>query len=141
MSGLACARERVLAFAPDLVVLIAPDHHKNGFFNALMPPFCIGTSARPVDDYLSPAGPFNVDADAAVALATRLMDEDFDAAVSRRPWFAQPLQILWGGLNTPPVLPISINAAAQPGIPRLRRCRALAGAIGRSLDGMPKRIC
>ncbi len=141
-AGLASAREQVLAFAPDLVVLIAPDHY-NGFFNELMPPFCIGTSARSVGDYLSPAGPLNVDADTAVALATRLMDEDFDVAVSRRMQvdhgFAQSLQILWGGLDTPPVLPIFINAAAQPGIPRLRRCRALGTAIGRFLDGMPQR--
>ena len=49
------AREQVLAFAPELVVLVAPDHY-NGFFNELMPPFCIGTQARSVGDYLSPAG-------------------------------------------------------------------------------------
>jgi 2,3-dihydroxyphenylpropionate 1,2-dioxygenase len=141
-AAIASAREQVLAFAPELVVLVAPDHY-NGFFNELMPPFCIGTQARSVGDYLTPAGELNVDADAAVALATRLMDEDFDLAVSRRMQvdhgFAQSLQLMWGGLDTPPVLPIFLNALAQPGIPRLRRCRALGQAIGRFLDNEPRR--
>lgn len=141
-AAIASAREQVLAFAPELVVLVAPDHY-NGFFNELMPPFCIGTQARSVGDYLTPAGDLHVDADAAVALATRLMDEDFDLAVSRRMQvdhgFAQSLQLLWGGLDTPPVLPIFLNAVAQPGIPRLRRCRALGEAIGRFLDNEPRR--
>jgi 2,3-dihydroxyphenylpropionate 1,2-dioxygenase len=141
-AAIASAREQVLAFAPELVLLVAPDHY-NGFFNELMPPFCIGTQARSVGDYLTPAGDLHVDADAAVALATRLMDEDFDLAVSRRMQvdhgFAQSLQLLWGGLDTPPVLPIFLNAVAQPGIPRLRRCRALGEAIGRFLDNEPRR--
>ena len=108
-----------------------------------MPPFCIGTQARSVGDYLTPPGALNVDADAALALATQLMDEDFDIAVSRRMQvdhgFAQALQLLWGGLDTPPVVPIFLNAVAQPGIPRLRRCRQLGQAIGRFLDAQPRR--
>lgn len=141
-AAIAMAREQVQAFSPELVVLVAPDHY-NGFFNELMPPFCIGTQARSVGDYLTPPGQLNVDADAALALATRLMDEDFDPAVSRRMvvdhGFAQSLQLLWGGLDTPPVLPIFLNAVAKPGIPRLRRCRGLGQVIGRFLDGEPRR--
>jgi 2,3-dihydroxyphenylpropionate 1,2-dioxygenase len=140
--SIAMAREQVQAYAPDLVVLVAPDHY-NGFFNELMPPFCIGTEADSVGDYLSPAGKINVDTEAALALATRLMDEDFDLAVSRRMkvdhGFAQPLQLLFGGLDTPPVVPIFLNAVAQPGVPRMRRCRTLGQAIGRFLDGVPRR--
>ncbi len=136
------ARALVRAFAPERVVLIAPDHY-NGFFNELMPPFCIGTEAQAVGDYLSPAGPLNVDAGAALALADHLMEQDFDVAVSRRMrvdhGFAQPLQLLWGGLDTPPVLPVFLNAVAQPGVPRLRRCRALGRAIGHHLDAQPAR--
>jgi 2,3-dihydroxyphenylpropionate 1,2-dioxygenase len=124
------------------VVLVAPDHY-NGFFNELMPPFCIGAQATAVGDYLSPSGALNVDGEAAVSLATRLMDDDFDIAVSRRMQvdhgFAQPLQLLWGGLDTPPVVPIFLNAVAQPGIPRLQRCRALGQAIGRWLAGETRR--
>jgi len=134
---IAAARARVLAFDPEWIVLIAPDHY-NGFFNELMPPFCLGTQARAVGDYLSPAGDLNVDATAAQALATHLMEEDFDVTVSRRMQvdhgFSQALELLWGGLSTPPVLPLFMNAVAQPGILRLRRCRALGQAIGRFLD-------
>ena len=141
-TAISTARNQVVAFAPELVVLVAPDHY-NGFFNELMPPFCIGTKARSVGDYLSPAGELNVDEDTALALAKRLMDEDFDLAVSRRMevdhGFAQALQLLWGGLSTPPVLPIFLNAVAQPGIPRMRRCRALGQAIGRFLEGEARR--
>ena len=136
------ARAQVHAFDPELVVLVAPDHY-NGFFNELMPPFCLGTQAHSVGDYLTPAGDLNVDADMALALAERLMDSNFDIAVSRRMQvdhgFAQALQMLWGGLETPPVLPIFVNAVAQPGIPRLRRCRALGEEIGRFLDGISRR--
>jgi 2,3-dihydroxyphenylpropionate 1,2-dioxygenase len=141
--ALAAATAQVRAFDPELVVLVGPDHY-NGFFNELMPPFCLGTQATSVGDYLTPAGPINVAADLALALATRLMDEDFDIALSRRMQvdhgFAQALQVLWGGLeNTPPVIPLFLNAVAQPGIPRLRRCRAVGEAIGRFLDTLPQR--
>jgi 2,3-dihydroxyphenylpropionate 1,2-dioxygenase len=140
--ALAVAATKVREFAPELVVIVAPDHY-NGFFNELMPPFCIGTEAQAVGDYLSPAGPLNVDAGAAESLATSLMEADFDMAVSRRMrvdhGFSQPLQLLWGGLDTPPVIPVFVNAVAAPGIPRVRRCRALGEAIGRFLDAHGKR--
>lgn len=94
-------------------------------------------------DYLTPPGELNVATDAALALATRLMDDDFDIALSRRMQvdhgFSQALQFLWGGLDTPPVVPIFLNAVAQPGIARLRRCRQLGQAIGHFLDGLPQR--
>lgn len=135
-------REQVRAFDPQLVVLAGPDHY-NGFFNELMPPFCLGTQAAAVGDYLTPAGALNVPGDIALALGAHLMDADFDIAISRRMQvdhgFSQALQVIWGGLDTPPVIPIFQNAVAQPGIPRLRRCRALGAAIGRFLDGRPER--
>ncbi len=141
-AAIAAARAQVLAFDPELVVLLGPDHY-NGFFNELMPPFCIGTQASSVGDYLTPDGPLAVDGETAVALATHLMDADFDIAVSRRMrvdhGFVQALQMLWGGLATPPVVPIFLNAVAQPGIARLRRCRQLGTAIGRFLDHEPRR--
>lgn len=135
-------RAEVQAFDPELVVLFGPDHY-NGFFNELMPPLCLGTQATSVGDYETPAGALNVDAEAALALADHLMDEGIDIAVSRRMrvdhGFAQALQMLWGGLDTPPVVPVFLNAVAQPGIPRLARCRAVGEAIGRFLDGLPRR--
>jgi 2,3-dihydroxyphenylpropionate 1,2-dioxygenase len=141
-SAIDSTRTTVLAWRPDQVVLVGPDHY-NGFFNELMPPLCIGTDARAVGDYLTPAGALNVGTDVALGLATYLMDHDFDIAVSRRMQvdhgFAQALQLLWGGLETPPLVPIFMNAVAQPGIPRLRRCRRLGEAIGGFLDTLPGR--
>jgi len=141
-AALAAARAAVHAWRPERIVLIGPDHY-NGFFNELMPPFCIGTEAQAVGDYDSPAGPLAVDASLALGLAEHLMEADFDVAVSRRMQvdhgFAQALQLLWGGLRTPPLVPLFLNAVAPPGIPRLRRCRALGEAIGRYLDGLGHR--
>lgn len=141
-AALEAARRAVRDFDPQLVVLAGPDHY-NGFFNELMPPFCLGTEATAVGDYLSPAGALNVDAALALALGEHLMAADFDLAISRRMQvdhgFAQALQVLWGGLDSPPVLPLFMNAVAQPGIPHLRRCRALGEAIGRFLDTLPQR--
>jgi 2,3-dihydroxyphenylpropionate 1,2-dioxygenase len=140
--ALSALRDAVHAWAPEQLILIGPDHY-NGFFNELMPPFCIGDDAVAVGDYLTPAGRLNVDASTAIELATHLMDADFDVAVSRRMrvdhGFAQALQVIWGGLDTPPLVPVFMNAVAQPGIPRLRRCRALGAAIGRFLDTDPRR--
>ena len=141
-AAIARVGELVDTFAPELLVVIGPDHY-NGFLNELMPPFCIGTEAEGIGDYGSPAGPLNVDTDAALALAEHLIGEDFDVAVSRRMrvdhGFAQPLQLLWGSLSTPPVVPLFLNAVAAPSIPRLRRCRALGAAIGRYLDTTDQR--
>lgn len=142
-AAMAQARAAVQAFDPQLVVLIGPDHY-NGFFNELMPPFCIGSQAWAVGDYLSPAGALNVAHDAALELAEHLMERHFDIALSRRMQvdhgFSQALQVLWGDdLDTPPVIPIFLNAVAQPGIARLARCRQLGEAIGGFLDRLPQR--
>lgn len=135
-------RKFVQAFDPELVVLIGPDHY-NGFFNELMPPFCLGVQATSVGDYLTPPGPLNVPQALALSLGEHLMDSGFDAAISRRMLvdhgFAQALQFMWDDLNTPPVIPIFMNAVAKPGIPRLARCRQLGASIGSWLDTLPQR--
>jgi 2,3-dihydroxyphenylpropionate 1,2-dioxygenase len=45
--------------------LLGPDHY-NGFFDELMPPFCLGTAASAVGDDGTPAGALG-----ALLLATR----------------------------------------------------------------------
>lgn len=141
--AIAAARAAVHDFDPELVVIVGPDHY-NGFFNELMPPFCVGSAATAVGDYLTPAGVLNVDDGNALDLTRHLMDNGFDVALSRRMkvdhGFAQALQLLWGdGLETPPVIPLFLNAVAQPGVPRLGRCQALGREIGRFLDTLPER--
>lgn len=142
LSAIDSTRACVHAWAPDRVVLIGPDHY-NGFLNELMPSFCIGSAAISVGDYLMPSGPLNVDGDTALALAAHLMDEDFDAALSRRMrvdhGLVQPLHLLWDGLQSPPVIPVFINAVAPPTIPRVKRCLQFGKALGRFLDTVPGR--
>ena len=67
----------------------------------------------------------------------------FDPAVSRRMrvdhGFTQALQLLWGSLHTPPVLPIFVNAVAPPSIPRVARCIELGRALGSFVGQLPGR--
>jgi 2,3-dihydroxyphenylpropionate 1,2-dioxygenase len=141
--AIAQASRHVREFAPELVVMFAPDHF-NGFFHELMPPFCIGTQAEAVGDYGTPAGALNVSADDALGLARSFGASGFDVAVSRRMsvdhGFAQPLQLLFGSLASPPVVPVFINAAAPPAIPSVARCLALGQAAGRHFAADPRRI-
>lgn len=141
-SALSTLSEAVTAWQPDRIVLIGPDHY-NGFFNELMPPFCLGTAALSVGDYTTPAGPLNVDSAQALGLAEHLLSRDFDMAISRRMTvdhgFAQPLQIVFGSLDTPPVVPIFLNAVAPPSIPTVARCAALGQTIGEWLDSLAGR--
>lgn len=140
--ALAEVRRQVLDWRPELVVLIGPDHY-NGFVHELMPAFCIGSHAMAVGDYRTPAGSLNVDAKAALELAAYLIEHRFDAAVSRHMQvdhgFAQPLQLLWNGLDTPPIVPIFMNAVGQPAVMRVPRCRELGEAIGGFLDSLGRR--
>jgi 2,3-dihydroxyphenylpropionate 1,2-dioxygenase len=137
------AARLVRAFAPELLVVFAPDHF-NGFFHDLMPAICIGTEAEAIGDYGTPAGKVNVAGDDALALAKHLIAAGFDPAVSRRMvvdhGVAQPLDLLFGGLDAPPALPIFLNAAAPPAIPTMARVIALGRATARHFAADPRRI-
>ena len=137
------ASRLVQAFAPELVVMFAPDHF-NGFFHDLMPAICIGTEAVAIGDYGTPAGPINVAGEDALGLARALIAAGFDPAVSRRMvvdhGVAQPLHLLFGSLASPPVLPIFLNAAAPPAIPTVRRVTALGRAVGSHFATDTRRI-
>lgn len=141
--ALAEASRLARAFAPELIVLFAPDHF-NGFFHDLMPAICIGAEAEAIGDYGTPAGRINVAGDDALALARKLIASGFDPAVSRRMvvdhGVAQPLQLLFGGLDSPPVLPIFLNAAAPPAIPTVARVVQLGRAVGRHFAADPRRV-
>ncbi|MGH8484328.1 MAG: 3-carboxyethylcatechol 2,3-dioxygenase, partial [Pseudomonas sp.] len=58
-SVVARARAQIEAFAPELVILFAPDHY-NGFFYDVMPSFCIGMAAHAIGEFDTAAGPFDV---------------------------------------------------------------------------------
>ncbi|WP_009476600.1 3-carboxyethylcatechol 2,3-dioxygenase [Rhodococcus sp. JVH1] len=136
------ARAFVRDFDPDLVVLYAPDHY-NGFFYKEMPPFCLATGAHAVGDFGSQSGPLSVDTDAAQALARGVLDRGIDLTVSARMivdhGFVQPLEVLFGGIDAVPVVPIFVNGVATPLGP-LHRIRALGTAIGEAAAQLDKRI-
>jgi 2,3-dihydroxyphenylpropionate 1,2-dioxygenase len=141
-AALGAARDFVRAFDPQLVVLFGPDHY-NGFFYDMMPPFCIGAAAESIGDYDTPAGTLDVDHDAAMALVTAALDADIDVTFSERMYvdhgFAQPLQVLLGGLTSLPVVPVFINSVAEPlGPPR--RARLLGEAIGHAAADLGRRV-
>ncbi|MDI3403345.1 3-carboxyethylcatechol 2,3-dioxygenase [Streptomyces cavernicola] len=126
------ARAFVEDYDPTLVVSFAPDHY-NGFFYDLMPPFCIGYEAVGVGDYGTTEGPLNVPAERAEELAQWVADRDIDVAISRRMEVdhgaIQPLEILFGGIDTVPTIPVFVNGVAEPFV-TMRRVRRLGETIG-----------
>lgn len=138
----AAARARIAAFDPELVFLFAPDHY-NGFFYDLMPSFCIGMAATAIGDFHSLAGPLDVPRETAEACATAVLEAGVDAAVSYRMQvdhgFAQPLELLLGGLAEKPVIPVFVNGVAVP-LPGFQRARLLGEAIGCFARSTGKRV-
>ena len=130
-------------FAPELVVMFAPDHF-NGFFHDMMPAICIGTEAEAIGDYGTLAGRVAVDGESALGLVRALIGAGFDPAVSRRMvvdhGVAQPLQLLFDSLEAVPVLPVFVNAAAPPAIPTVARVVQLGRAVSRHFAQDPRRI-
>ncbi|MGW1029436.1 3-carboxyethylcatechol 2,3-dioxygenase [Streptomyces sp. NPDC002577] len=136
------ARAFIRAFDPELVVLYAPDHY-NGFFYKEMPPFCLATEANAVGDFGSAAGPLSVDTKAAQAIARGVLDRGIDLTVSARMTvdhgFVQPLEVLFGGIDNVPVVPVFVNGVATPLGP-MSRIRALGTAIGEAAAELDRRV-
>ncbi|GAA3231513.1 3-carboxyethylcatechol 2,3-dioxygenase [Pseudonocardia petroleophila] len=141
-AAFAQARAFIAEFAPELVLLLGPDHY-NGFFYDMMPPFCLGTGATSVGDYRTAEGPLSVDRDAAYALVRHVLAEGLDLAYSERMFvdhgLAQPLEILFGGLDAVPVVPVFINSVAEPLGP-VSRVRQLGEALGRAAAALDRRV-
>ncbi|MBO0677966.1 3-carboxyethylcatechol 2,3-dioxygenase [Mycolicibacterium sp. S2-37] len=139
---LTAARDFVSEFDPELVVTFSPDHY-NGFFYKLMPPFCVGTSARGVGDYGTHAGPLDVPRELADELAAAVLEAGVDVAISASMdvdhGTVQPLEKLFGDATARPVIPVFCNSVATPLGP-LRRTRALGTAIGGYLGTLNKRV-
>lgn len=140
--ALASARSFVEDFDPELVVIFAPDHY-NGFFYDMMPPFCVGGRAEAVGDFNTPAGPLSVDRRAALALTEGALAAGIDTALSERMivdhGFSQPLDLLLGGIDKRPVVPVFINSVAEPFAPTAR-VRLLGDALGHAAQRLGRRV-
>ncbi|WP_203615773.1 3-carboxyethylcatechol 2,3-dioxygenase [Streptomyces sp. SID13726] len=140
--ALASARAFVEDFDPDLVVIFAPDHY-NGFFYDMMPPFCVGARAHAIGDFGTPEGPLSIDREAALALTEAVLAAGVDTTLSEDMvvdhGFSQPLDLLFGGIDARPVVPVFVNSVAEPLAP-VRRIRALGEAIGHAATGLGRRV-
>lgn len=136
------AKDFIRDFDPELVVLYAPDHY-NGFFYKEMPPFCLATAAHAVGDFGSTSGPLSVDSAAAKRIAQGVLDRGVDLTVSARMTvdhgFAQPLEVLFGGIDEVPVVPVFVNGVATPLGP-VGRIRELGTAVGQAADELGVRV-
>ncbi|WP_330256244.1 3-carboxyethylcatechol 2,3-dioxygenase [Nocardia sp. NBC_00565] len=140
-AALARARELVLDFDPDYIVLFGGDHRRA--FRTIMPTFAIAQSAGIMAEAGFPAARLNVPQARARELAEHLLASDIDVSVCRDieldHAFAQPLRDLTGGLARYPVIPIPINCATAP-LPRAHRVLALGDAVSRYLDRTDGRV-
>lgn len=138
----AAARAFVEDFAPDVVISLSPDHY-NGFFYRLMPPFCLGTAAVSIGDYGTTPGPLDVPEGLPAQLAQAVLDDGVDLAVSMDMKVdhgtAQPLELLFGGIDRCPVVPLFVNSVAPPFAP-MSRVRALGEAVGRFIAVQGQRV-
>lgn len=138
----AAVRDFVREVDPQLVITVGPDHY-NGFFYDTMPPFCLGLAAHGLGDYDTSAGDLDVPGDIAEDLARHVQAEDVDLTISRAMGVdhgaVQPLDLIFGGIDTVPTVPVFVNGVAAPFVP-MRRIRALGEAIGRWAADRTERI-
>lgn len=136
------ARSFVTDFDPDLVVNFGPDHY-NGFFQDLMPPFCVAFKAHGTGDYDSFDGELDVPTEISEDLADFLVKDDLDVAISRNMEVdhgaVQPMEILYSDPSLKPMIPVFINSVAHP-FTKVSRVRMLGEAIGRYFKNSDKKV-
>ncbi|MCA3758120.1 MAG: 3-carboxyethylcatechol 2,3-dioxygenase [Phenylobacterium sp.] len=137
------ARARfVEAFQPELVIEFGSDH-LTGFHYHVLPPICVGLSARAVADIGGYPGDLRVPMEEARALVTHLGASDLDVAIAHEMvidhGFSQALHRLTGAIDRYPVIPIFLSAIAGHR-PSPRRARLLGKAVGEFARGLGKRV-
>ena len=136
------ARAAVADYGPTLVVSFGPDHY-NGFFYDLMPPFAICYAGVGVGDYGTQEGPFNVPEDVAAGMAEHAQQAGIDMTISRGAQLdhgaVQIPQLLLGGIDRYPTVPVFVNGVATPFVP-MQRIRLMGAALGDYLAGLDERV-
>lgn len=141
MTAAAEARTRAEAAAPDVVVVVGPDHFRNFFYDA-MPPFCIGLDrVSSFGDFRTPAGELPAASGAARAIHRSLQSAGFDLGVSLHMGvdhgIVQSYACLFPKLDVP-LVPIMV-ACTGAAMSSLARCRALGAALGAAIRRRPGR--
>ena len=133
LATLKLQRERIAAFAPELVILFGVDHY-GGHQMHCMPSFCVGIEATALADVGGTPGPLNIPRELAVQAVKSIRRQGVDTAVSYAMevdhGFSQALQRLTGGVAVYPVLPIFM-CCLQPPLSPYGRARALGEAVGK----------
>lgn len=136
------AKAFVTDYEPTLVVSFGPDHF-NGFFYDLMPPFAICYAGVGVGDYGTQEGPFTVPEDVAAGMAEYAQQAGIDMTISRGARLdhgaVQIPQLLLGGIDRYPTVPVFVNGVATPFVP-MQRIRLMGAALGAYLEGLDERV-
>ncbi|MGW0432148.1 3-carboxyethylcatechol 2,3-dioxygenase [Micromonospora sp. NPDC003197] len=140
-AGLHRVRDAVAAWKPSLVVFFGSDHRRA--YGEVLPSVSVVLSAEGLGDSGSPTGPYDVPVDTAAQLAARLIDSDFDIAITRHValdhGFGQTAADVLGALDAVPLIPVFINCATPP-LARPARSVALGAAIGQILSERDERV-
>lgn len=133
--GLREVTNKVSAFDPTLVVVFGSDHRKA--FTDVVPGISVVLGAEGMGDLLSPTGPYDVPKELARELATFLIDQGLDVAVTRHValdhGFGQMFGEVLGALDAVPAIPIFINCATLP-LAAPGRSVELGEAVGRFFE-------
>jgi len=129
-------------YQPTLIVEFAPDHY-NGFFQDLMPPYCIGTKATAVGDYYTRAGELSVHEDYALGMVDFVQKAGLDCPYSRAMvvdhGMVQPLETLYGSITAVPIVPIFVNGVAPPWVP-VQNIREFGQAVGQYITTLDEKV-
>jgi len=135
---------RLTALAPDVLVMLSPDHWVNFFLDNL-PSFCIGIGPEhdgPPEPFLAPVFPHKIlpgHAEFARHLVDTALARGFDPSISYRVrldhGFCVPLWRL--GLDPlPAIVPVFVNELEQP-MPSVARCFEWGRLIASAVDLYP----
>ena len=134
------AREFIAGFAPDIVVMFAPDHMH--LLNDIRPPFTGVLSGRTVQEFDTTAGELSGHP-AAADLFRDLVQHDVDLAVGEDIGVDHGLSLtvrqLFDDPASAPLIPIIVNAIGFPLFP-VRRAATVGERIGAALAERPERI-
>jgi 2,3-dihydroxyphenylpropionate 1,2-dioxygenase len=135
LSDAARVADAVRALAPDVAVVIGPDHFHGNFYD-VMPPFVLGVAdTEGFGDFNSRRGPLPVASPLAWSIRDGLAADGFDVALSYAltvdHGIVQSYDMVRGRADIP-LVPLVVNTAAPP-LPSMPRCVALGRSLGTAI--------
>lgn len=138
---------RVRELAPDVMIIVSPDHWANFFINNL-PMFCVGIGPEhdgPPEPFMKPVFPHETmkgHPGFGMHLLQTALDNEFDPALSHRlaldHGFCVPLWRM--GLDPlPAIVPVTVNELDDP-MPSIKRCLSWGRMMRKAIDSYPEDI-